>query len=72
MDIVLDRKAFISTLIHSPRFSFDNPLNMVYELLWYCFVFNDFASGFDFCFEICRHIACGHVLPSGSRLFVAT
>jgi hypothetical protein len=45
---------------------------MVYELLWYCFVLDDFASGFDFCFELCKDIACGHVPPSISRLFVAT
>jgi hypothetical protein len=72
MDLILDREAFISALMHSPRLSFDSPLNMMYELLRYCFVPNDFASGFDFCFEICRHIACGHVFPLVSRLFVAT
>ncbi len=72
MDLGLDRKAFIYALMHSPRLSFDIPLNMVYELLRYCFVPNDFASGFGFCFEICKHIACGHVPPFVSRLFVAT
>jgi hypothetical protein len=72
MDLLLDRKAFIFALMHSPHFSFDNPLNMMYELLRYYFAPHDFANGFDFCFEICRHIACGHVPPSGSCLFVAT
>jgi len=53
MDLVLDIEAFVFALMHSPRLSSDNPLNMVYELLQYCFVLDDFASGFDFCFEIC-------------------
>jgi hypothetical protein len=72
MDLVLDREAFISILKHSLHLSFDSPLNMVYELLQYCFVLDDFASGLDFCFEICRHIACGHVPPSVSQMFVTT
>jgi hypothetical protein len=45
---------------------------MVYEFLWDCFVPNDFASAFDFFFEICRHIAHGHVPPSISHLLVAS
>jgi len=53
MDLVLYREAFISALMHSPHLSSNNPLNMVYELLRYCFVLDDFTSGFDFCFEIC-------------------
>jgi hypothetical protein len=44
---------------------------MVYELLWDCFVHDDFASGFDLFLEICEHITCGHVLPSVSHLLVA-
>jgi len=72
MDLVLDREAFIYVLTHSPHLSSDSPLNMVYELLRYCFVPYDFASDFDFCFEICRHIACGHVSPSISHIFVTT
>jgi hypothetical protein len=50
MDLVLDRKAFISALTHSQCFSFDGLSNMVYELLWDCFVLDDYASGFDFFF----------------------
>ncbi len=74
MDLVLDKEAFIFALMHSPhsRFSSDSLLNMVYELLQNYFVPDDFASGFDFCFEICRHIVGGHVPPSISRMFVAT
>jgi len=72
MDLVFDREAFIYALMHSPHLSSDNPLNMVYELLRYCFVPDDFASGFDICFEICKHIACGHVPPPRSCMFVAT
>jgi hypothetical protein len=46
---------------------------MVYELLQDCFVLDDFVNGFDFFFlEICRHIVHGHVLPSVSRLLVAS
>jgi len=72
MNLILDREAFIYALMHSPHLSSNSPLNMVYELLQYCFVPNDFASGFDICFEICRHIACGHVPPSISHMFVTT
>jgi hypothetical protein len=72
MDLVLVREAFIYALMHSSRLSFDSPLNMVSKLLQYCFVFNDFANGFDFCFEICWHIVHDHVLPSVSHMFVTT
>jgi hypothetical protein len=72
MDLILDKEAFISVLTHSPHLSFNNPSNMVYELLQYCFVLDDFISGFDFCFEICKHITHGHVPPSVSCMFVAT
>ncbi len=71
MDFLKNKKTFISTLTRSPCLSFHDPLNMVYELLWDWFVPNDFASGFDFFFEICKHIIHGHVLPSVSHLFVA-
>jgi hypothetical protein len=37
-----------------------------------CFVLDNFASGFDFFFEICGHIACGHVSPSISHLLLAS
>jgi hypothetical protein len=47
-DLVLDRKAFIYTLTHSPPLSFGCPSSMVYELLENCFVFSDSVSGFDF------------------------
>jgi hypothetical protein len=74
MDLVLHKEAFLFALMHSScsRFSSDNFFNMVYELLQNYFVPNDFASGFDFCFEICRHIVGCHVPPSISRMFVAT
>jgi hypothetical protein len=45
---------------------------MVYELLRDCFVLDDFVSGFDLFFEICKHIAHGHVHPSISHLLVAS
>jgi hypothetical protein len=34
---------------------------MVYELLRDYFVLDDFVSGFDLFFEVCGHIAQGHV-----------
>jgi len=46
MDLILDRKAFISTLIGFPCLSSSDPSNMVYQLLQDCFVPNDFANGF--------------------------
>jgi hypothetical protein len=48
MDLVLDRKAFIFVLMRSPHLSFGSLLSMVYELLQYFLVPDDFASGFDF------------------------
>jgi hypothetical protein len=71
MDLVLDKEAFISILTHSPCLSFGGPSSMVYKLLGDCYVPDNFANGFDLFFEICRHIACGHVLPSLSHLLVA-
>jgi hypothetical protein len=68
----LDRETFISTLTRSPHLSSDDPLGMVYELLWDCFVPNDYVNGFDFFFEICGHIIRGHVPPSLSHLLVAS
>jgi len=50
MDLVLDRKAFIYVVMYSPCLSSNSLSNMVYELLQYCFVPNDFASGFEFIF----------------------
>jgi hypothetical protein len=68
----LDKNIFIFILAHSPHLLFNSPLGMVYELLWYCFVLDDFGSGFDFFFDICGHIVHGHVLPSISCLLVAS
>jgi hypothetical protein len=45
---------------------------MEYEFLRDCFVHDDFANGFNFFFEICKHIAHGHVPPSISHLLVAS
>jgi hypothetical protein len=44
---------------------------MIYEFLWDCFVLDNSACGFDFFFEICEHITCGHILPLVSCLLVA-
>jgi hypothetical protein len=43
---------------------------MVYELLWDCFVPNDFVNGFDIFLKIYEHIICGHVLTLISCLLV--
>jgi hypothetical protein len=45
---------------------------MVYELLQYCFVLDDFASGFNLFFKVCGHIAQGYVPPLVSHLFFAS
>ncbi len=45
---------------------------MVYELLWDCFVLDDYASGFEFIFKVCGHIVHGHVPPSVSHLFATS
>jgi hypothetical protein len=37
---------------------------------WIFFVPDDFASGFDICFEICGHIAYAHVPPYVLCLFL--
>jgi hypothetical protein len=50
MDLILDKEAFISTLIGFPRLSSSDPSNMVYQLLQDCFVHDDFANGFVFFF----------------------
>jgi hypothetical protein len=47
-DLVLDREAFIYVLTYSPLLSSYSLSNVVYELLQYCFVLDDFASGFEF------------------------
>jgi len=70
-DLLLNRKTFISTLTHSPCLSFGSPLGTVYELLWDCFVLDDFINGFDYFFDIRKHITRGHVPPSISCLHVA-
>jgi hypothetical protein len=44
---------------------------MVYEFLWNYFFLDDYVSGFDLFFEICRHIVHGHVPPLVSCLIVA-
>jgi len=36
------------------------------------FVHDDYVSGFDIFLKICEHIACGHVPPLISCLFVAS
>jgi hypothetical protein len=71
MDLVLDKKAFIFIVACFPCLSFNGLLNMVYELLQDCFVPNDSTTGFHLLFEICKHIACGHVPPLVSSLLVA-
>ncbi len=71
-DIVLDKEAFIFALTRSPHLSCDGPPSMVYELLQNCFVPNNFVSGFDIFFEICKHIIRGHFPPSVSHLFIAS
>jgi hypothetical protein len=69
MRVILDQKAFIFTLAHSPCIFSSGLLGMVYELLRDCFVPNDFAIAFNLFFEICGHIVQGHVPPSISHLF---
>jgi hypothetical protein len=48
--VALDQKTFISVLAHSPCLSYVGPLNMVYELLQYYFILDDFTSGFELFF----------------------
>jgi hypothetical protein len=48
MDLVLDKEAFIYVVTYSRCFSSNSLSNMVYELLQYYFVLDDFASGFNF------------------------
>jgi hypothetical protein len=69
MKVILNRKTFIFVLAHSPYLFSSGPLGMVYELLRDCFAPDDFASGFNLFFEICRHIVQGRVPPSISRSF---
>jgi hypothetical protein len=59
MDLVLGREAFIYVVTYSPRLSSNSPSNMVYELLQYCFVLDDFASGFNF---FGRYVGTLHVV----------
>jgi hypothetical protein len=67
----LDIEAFIFALTRFSCFLIDDLLNMVYELLWDCFVLNNFVGDFDLFLEICEHITCGHVPPLISHLLVA-
>jgi hypothetical protein len=69
IEAILDYEAFVSILAYLPHLSFGGLLGMVYELLWDCFVLDDFVSGFDLFFEVCGHIVWGHVPPSISCLF---
>jgi hypothetical protein len=62
MEVILNQKAFIFALIHSPCLLVAIS-SMMYELLRNCFVLDDFVSGFDLFFEICGHIVRSHVLP---------
>jgi hypothetical protein len=45
---------------------------MMYELLQDYFILDDFGNGFDFFFEVCGHIAHGHVPPFVLCLLVAS
>jgi len=63
MEVILNWGAFTSTLTYSPRFFFDGPSSMVYELLQDYFVPNDFMNDFDLLKKICGHIVQGHVPP---------
>ncbi len=47
-DGVFNRKTFIFVLTHFTHLSFGSPSSMVYELLWDCFVPNDFIGVFEF------------------------
>jgi hypothetical protein len=57
MEVILDRKTFISTLACSPLFSSNGPSYMVYQLLQNYFVIHDYANGFDLFFKVSGHIA---------------
>jgi hypothetical protein len=61
MKVTLDHETFVFTLAHSPCLSSSGLLNMVFKLLPNYFVPNAFASGFNLFFEVCGHIAQGHV-----------
>ncbi|KAL2630334.1 hypothetical protein R1flu_015020 [Riccia fluitans] len=41
---------------------------MVFELLRDCFIPEDFASGFDLLFQLCTHVAQGHLSLAAARL----
>jgi hypothetical protein len=60
----------MSTLTHSPRFSFGGPLGMMYKLLWDYFVLDDFMSNFDLFFDVCGYIVENYVAPLVSHLFL--
>ncbi len=65
--VTLDQDTFVFALVCSPHLSSSDPSNMVYKLLWDCFVPYDFVSDFNFFFEVCGHIARGHVPPLTSH-----
>jgi len=70
--IILNQRTFISALVRPPHFSSGGPLGMVYELLQNYFVPNYFTNGFNFIFEVCGHIAQGHVPFLLSCLFTTS
>jgi hypothetical protein len=48
-------------LAHSSRIFSTGLLDMVYELLWNCFVLDDFVGVSDFFFKVRGHIIRGHI-----------
>ncbi len=69
--ITLGREAFVSSLVHSPRLSFDGLLGMEYERLRNYFVPYDSKSGFDLYFKVHGHIAQDHIPPLISHFLFA-
>ncbi len=49
--------------------SASGPLGMVFEHLWDYFHLEDLANGFFQLFQICFHIAQGHIPPQIARVF---
>ncbi|KAL2643392.1 hypothetical protein R1flu_010979 [Riccia fluitans] len=45
---------------------------MVFELLLDCFIPEDSASGFDLLFQLCTHVAQGHLSLAAARLLGAS
>ncbi|KAL2635507.1 hypothetical protein R1flu_006986 [Riccia fluitans] len=67
-DLLLDWDIFITALAKSPRLSSGGPSAMVFELLQDCFTPEDLTSGFDLLFQLCSHIACGHLSSPVARI----